>query len=80
MHRLHRVTALVAAGGTQLAPRHCCRVQFRDGNIAEGTASVLPFVLSVYQLNGTWLGYLNWTTEFQLCGAPTGAGGSKWST
>ena len=27
------------------------------------------YVLSVYMLNGTWLGFRQMTTQFQLCGA-----------
>jgi len=32
------------------------------------TISVLTIVLSAYALNGTWLGYRNWTKQFQICG------------
>jgi hypothetical protein len=30
----------------------------------------LQFVLSQYALNGTWLGFANWTVQLQVCGAP----------
>lgn len=33
------------------------------------TISVMTIVLSSYALNGTWLGYTNWTKSFQLCGS-----------
>lgn len=39
--------------------------------------SLLTFVLSSYLLNGTWLGYNQWTSQFQLCGAPKNDG-SRW--
>jgi hypothetical protein len=29
----------------------------------------LHFVLSTYDLNGTWLGVKNWTLQMQACGA-----------
>eukprot|EP00798_Chlamydomonas_sp_ICE-L_P019884 gene19884-26587_t len=31
--------------------------------------SVVQLVLSAYTLNGTWIGYTNFTKQFQLCGA-----------
>ncbi|GIL75629.1 hypothetical protein Vretimale_15152 [Volvox reticuliferus] len=58
-------------------PNMDLRVQFSGGNLAEGQVSLLNFVLSSYLLNGTWLGYNMWTSEFQLCGAPKGDG-SRW--
>ncbi|EFJ50232.1 hypothetical protein VOLCADRAFT_116951, partial [Volvox carteri f. nagariensis] len=58
-------------------PRMDLRVQFSGGNLAQGQVSMLTFVLSSYLLNGTWLGYNTWTSEFQLCGAPKGDG-SRW--
>lgn len=30
--------------------------------------SVMTLVLSTYAMNGTWLGYRNWTKQFQICG------------
>lgn len=33
------------------------------------SAAPLAFVLSVYDINGTWLGMHNWTLQFQVCGA-----------
>ncbi|GLC73394.1 hypothetical protein PLESTF_001370600 [Pleodorina starrii] len=53
------------------------RVQFSGGTLAQGQVSKLSFVLSSYLLNGTWLGYNAWTSEFQLCGAPK-TDGSRW--
>ena len=35
-------------------------------------APPLRLVLSVYDLNGTWLGLRNWTGQLQVCGAPVG--------
>jgi hypothetical protein len=63
-----------AWAGVHLAAR---RVQFSQGNLADGQVSLLNFVLSSYLLNGTWLGYNSWTSEFQLCGAPKNDG-SRW--
>lgn len=39
---------------------------------------MLTFILSAYALNGTWLGYNTWSSQFQLCGAPE-LDGSRWS-
>ncbi|KAK9819713.1 hypothetical protein WJX72_001576 [[Myrmecia] bisecta] len=36
-----------------------------------GAASRLDFVVSMYALNGTWLGLRNVTTQLQLCGGET---------
>jgi meckelin len=33
------------------------------------SAAPLAFVLSAYDINGTWLGMHNWTLQFQVCGA-----------
>ncbi|GFR52700.1 hypothetical protein Agub_g15327 [Astrephomene gubernaculifera] len=53
------------------------RVMFSKGSLAQGKVSSLTFILSSYLLNGTWLGYNQWTSEFQLCGAPQNDG-SRW--
>ncbi|CAD7702541.1 unnamed protein product [Ostreobium quekettii] len=45
------------------------RVQFSGGSIESGSVSLLPFILSAYALNGSWLGYQNLTDQFQICGA-----------
>ena len=39
------------------------------GDDAQQSISELQFVLSTYTLNGTWVGYVNFTKQFQLCGA-----------
>ncbi|KAJ9523189.1 hypothetical protein QJQ45_024081 [Haematococcus lacustris] len=49
-------------------------LQFADGDLASGTASRLTFQLSTYALNGSWLGFKQWTSQFQLCGS------SKWES
>jgi meckelin len=33
------------------------------------SAAPLAFVLSAYDINGTWLGMQSWTLQFQVCGA-----------
>ncbi|KXZ47359.1 hypothetical protein GPECTOR_36g81 [Gonium pectorale] len=53
------------------------RVKFSGGSVSQGKVSMFTFVLSSYLLNGTWLGYSTWTSEFQLCGAPKNDG-SRW--
>ncbi|MEW5313740.1 MAG: hypothetical protein WDW38_005281 [Sanguina aurantia] len=45
------------------------RVRFQGGSLASGSVSSLEFVLASYRVNGTFLGYRNWTTQFQICGA-----------
>ncbi len=35
---------------------------------ATQTVSMVTLVLSAYTLNGTWLGYRQWTKQFQICG------------
>eukprot|EP00955_Chlamydomonas_euryale_P099981 365253-Chlamydomonas_euryale.AAC.9 len=60
----------------QICNIHNRRLQF-DGTAIdaslqpdqEQTVSVMTVVLSTYALNGTWLGYTNWTKQFQLCGS-----------
>ncbi|PNW74089.1 hypothetical protein CHLRE_13g584901v5 [Chlamydomonas reinhardtii] len=59
-------------------PNMDLQVQFSGGSIASGQVSVLTFILSAYALNGTWLGYNTWSSQFQLCGAPE-LDGSRWS-
>jgi hypothetical protein len=51
----------------------------RGGDLAKGAVSELSFVLSVYSINGSWLGYWNWTSQLQLCGAHASES-SKWTT
>ena len=48
------------------------------GNSA--TISVVTMVLSAFALNGTWLGYRNWTKQFQICGTDMAeaANWNKW--
>lgn len=66
-------------GGTDYVddPNLDLRVQFSGGSLDRGEVSLLTFVLSSYLLNGTWLGYNQWTSQFQLCGAPKNDG-SRW--
>ena len=60
-------------------PAACgCSVRFAKGSLASSKVSTLTFLLSAYALNGTWLGYTTWTTQFQLCGTPNDDG-SRWS-
>ncbi|KAG2452271.1 hypothetical protein HYH02_003295 [Chlamydomonas schloesseri] len=59
-------------------PNMDLEVQFSGGSLANGQVSVLTFILSAYALNGTWLGYNQWTSQFQLCGAPE-LDGSRWT-
>ena len=40
-----------------------CRVSFSP------SSSPLRFVLSMYDLDGTWLGLKDWTVQLQTCGA-----------
>lgn len=49
-----------------------CRVSMRT------SAAPLQFVLSAYDINGTWLGLHNWTLQFQVCGARVQEA-SKWT-
>jgi meckelin len=56
----------------------CCRLQFSDGDISTGQVSRLTFILSQYALNGTWLGFTQWTRQLQICGVDKWEGG-KWT-
>jgi hypothetical protein len=53
------------------------RLTLGPGDAAKGLVSELGFVLSVHALNGTWLGFVNWTSQLQLCGAHARES-SKW--
>lgn len=62
-----------------VAPSYpACSVQFSGGSLQSGQVSTLTFQLGSYALNGTWLGWVTWTTQFQVCGAPVDDG-SNWS-
>ncbi|PNH01038.1 hypothetical protein TSOC_013109 [Tetrabaena socialis] len=54
------------------------RVAFSGGDLSSGKVSELTFVLSSFLLNGTWLGFNSWTSQFQLCGAAWDDG-SRWT-
>lgn len=43
------------------------KMSFQKQSFGASTVSDLVFVLSVYALNGTWLGFHNLTTSFQVC-------------
>jgi meckelin len=43
-------------------------VSFNKQEYASASVSDLVYVLSAYALNGTWLGFKNLTTQFQVCG------------
>lgn len=42
-----------------------CRVSM------SASSPALQFVLASYDINGTWLGLHNWTTQLQVCGGST---------
>lgn len=38
----------------------------------------LTYILSIYHINGTWAGFRQLTTQFQLCGTIVGSVGNQW--
>lgn len=42
------------------------------------SAPALQFVLSTYDINGTWLGLHNWTLQLQACGG-SGRDAALWT-
>lgn len=42
------------------------QVSFNHQEYADASVSNLVYVLSAYSLNGTWLGFRNFTTQFQV--------------
>jgi hypothetical protein len=57
---------LIAAGGDPIPAAPVLvlhRVSFSS------SSAPLRFVLSVYEIDGTWLGLSNWTHQLQTCGA-----------
>ena len=54
--------------GVQFAMRGGGSIDPNQPNGVVQTVSVVTLVLSAYSLNGTWIGYQNWTKQFQICG------------
>ena len=38
------------------------------GDLTQGKVNELTFVLATYTINGSFVGYQNWTKQFQMCG------------